>query len=185
MDNPIRQIIYVDDSPEVAEIQKLPKIRKDFVEVIVLKHEADGGITAPHNHGQYTALNRHLDKAPAKSVCVVWDFDCTLSAKHLYKTWQCARTGQNDPKWGKKLMEWAITVVRRKEKKAREKEEKRKKREKEKQREQKAKTSAPSSSALSSSASASKEMAGSSDPETTSASSASSSSASSSSSSSA
>lgn len=153
-DNPIRQIIYVDDSPEVAEIQNLPESRKDFIEVIVLKHEADGGITAPQNFQQYKALNKHLDKAPANSVCVIWDFDCTLSAKHLYKTWQCARTGQNDPKWGKKLMEWAIAVVRRRGK-AREKA--RKEREKEQQRQPKAEpsdvaSSAPSSSAPSSSA---------------------------------
>lgn len=83
------KVFYVDDSPEVTDIARVPA-----VEVVALGHEEVDGITATSNTVQREAMIKSLDAlaSEGKQATVIWDFDCTLSSIHLYKTWTCAKT---------------------------------------------------------------------------------------------
>jgi len=85
--NSKEKVFYVDDSPEVAYLGN-----GDWVQVVRLKHEEVNGITALANAQPLREMKAQLDGSEEKSATVVWDFDCTLSAIHLYKTWTCAKS---------------------------------------------------------------------------------------------
>jgi hypothetical protein len=84
-------IVYVDDSPETRAIDDLGENPR--IVCVDLKREATMGLTSPDNKAKFDELKAHLDKSPPDSVHVVYDFDCTLTAFHLYKTWHCAKNG--------------------------------------------------------------------------------------------
>jgi dienelactone hydrolase len=79
--------VYVDDDPETELIDLLPTDLRNRVTVISLDKEADDGLTAASNSDRLAQLRNFLARAPSASVVVVWDFDCTLSARHLYKSY--------------------------------------------------------------------------------------------------
>lgn len=90
-------IIYVDDSPETAALP-------DHVELIRLQKEALGGIFNEDNKVALERLQTLLANHP--DAVVVWDFDCTLTARHLYKSWFVLthrRRRGSFPRWAAEL----------------------------------------------------------------------------------
>jgi hypothetical protein len=87
------KIVYVDDSPEFQALLEIANTDPHRVVMFPLEKETRGGIlsTTPKGKDTLAKLVKFLNEEPANTLHVVWDFDCTLTALHLYKTWNCAK----------------------------------------------------------------------------------------------
>jgi len=102
------KVFYVDDSPEQSDL------KGTSVQVVALLHEEKHGITAGNNQAPFERMMKALEDlaSEGKQAVVVWDFDCTLSSVHLYKTWMCAKAPTNMQirrsfsKWDRELQEF-------------------------------------------------------------------------------
>lgn len=102
------KVAYIDDDAQTTYIEGRASIlqtpeQKARVLVFKLEKEADGGVTSatPGNQAVLAALQATLAEAPAGSLHLIWDFDSTLTAQHLYKSWQCAKKPNTTiPGWG-------------------------------------------------------------------------------------
>jgi hypothetical protein len=104
------RIVYIDDSPETAyltrQMDKHPELRGRII-IVKLVKEAAGGVTAPENQAELQKLEKLIEEAAPGTLHMVWDFDCTLTRVHLYKSWNCAKYPAvgvvRFPSWAAKL----------------------------------------------------------------------------------
>ena len=95
---PPKKVIYVDDNPEVRDLP--PE-----VVVVHLPSEVKGGITS--NAGRKVTRQLGLNwRRLGPTDLVIWDFDCTITSVHLYKTIHMFRSPRWEFVWGQMLMDW-------------------------------------------------------------------------------
>lgn len=101
---PVDEIIYIDDHLEVSTKKRLAGPGSGNVQTVELPHEG-AGLAAAH-FDQITELTiqaaMESDRDPVRLV-VVFDFDCTLSRYHMFKTTNQDRRSRN--KWNEFLKE--------------------------------------------------------------------------------
>lgn len=107
----IRKILYVDDSPETANFESLSPEDFKNIKCVPLEHELTKGLTNPANEQRVAEMKSFLDSCEEKSVMAVWDFDCTLSAAHLYKTWQYAKGQRTTERWKNEMDAWSSNLL--------------------------------------------------------------------------
>ena len=95
------RVIYIDDNPEDTE-HKDGSVLPAEVEVYKLDSEQHGILFG----GQEIAVLRKLVGSLTPQDVVVWDFDCTLSCTHLYKTLKMDTDNSWSTKWGQRLLSW-------------------------------------------------------------------------------
>ena len=100
-----RRVIYIDD--DLSNTEALPP----SVTLVKLPTEGEG-IMSPQGHQAMARAGVDLKRLGPEDV-VVWDFDCTLSSVHFWKTLNLRRTPEPgvfpthfEQVWGAKLMRW-------------------------------------------------------------------------------
>jgi len=93
-------VIYIDDN---VETEMLP----EHVKVISLPPEVMGGITSAEGLQEIKKMGIRFDELGERDI-VVWDFDCTIAARHLYKTLHMGMAPPWLITWGKQLTKWWI-----------------------------------------------------------------------------
>lgn len=109
----IRKILYVDDSPETANLRAISEEKRQNIMCVPLEHELTSGLTNTNNEQKVASMMSFLNSCEPKSVMSVWDFDCTLSACHLYKTWQHAKGHKTTERWKQEMDAWSLSVLQK------------------------------------------------------------------------
>lgn len=92
------KVIYFDDNPET---DYLPM----NVKHVALRKEGRGIIGEGNAKELLASKDINFSKLTSRDV-LIWDFDCTLSAIHLYKTMHMTTSKSWEGSWGAKLLVW-------------------------------------------------------------------------------